>query len=113
MHYTLLIARLISAQDSKSKDILNEIDGSGLESMKFDNAWNYAMELSLKVVSRGMPRQQQLYYIRRFSYLPYYSAQFARYAGRTGTQMLRIYEHSRAIIWDRLLNRKTQIELLY
>ena len=110
--YISLIIRSISVQDPKSKEILDQLGTSELESMRIDNAMKHMMEISLKVISRGLTRQQQINHIRECSRFPVTSAMVLRHFGRTGTDILRLFEYGRNIIWDRLLNRKSQIELV-
>ena len=112
LRYVALITKLTIARDPKSKQILSQIDGAGLVSMKIDDTVNHMIETFLKIVSRGLPRREQLHQIRFFSCLPLLNARSARMVGRTGAQILCAYEYGRAIIWDRLLNRNTQLELL-
>ena len=46
------------------------------------------------------------------SYVPLLNVHIAYLTGRMGAQMVSSYEYDRAILWDRLLNRTAQFDLL-
>lgn len=60
----------------------------------------------------GLNRSDQLRIVRRFSWLPSHAAAFSLAAGDTPEVALRLFESSRSIIWDRLLNENANINSL-
>ena len=60
----------------------------------------------------GLNRSDQLRIVRKFSWLPSHAAAFSLAAGDTPETALRLFESSRSIIWDRLLNENANINSL-
>ena len=110
--YSLLIGGLSLKNDKSTKEILETLGKSSFGALKFDDALTYAMESMLQVVSDGHDRAQQLYLIREYSLLPSICALATKVAGKDAFRIVRVYERGRSIFWDRLINRKTQIDLL-
>ncbi|KAL6717762.1 hypothetical protein ACLMJK_003847 [Lecanora helva] len=112
LSYTSLITRLTLAQTSEANTILKQLSGSGVESMRTESVLNHIVDVFMRIVSRGLPRQQQLRQIRTYSALPLVNAIASKIAGKTGSQILRNYEYGRSIVWDRFLNRKIHLDSL-
>ena len=60
----------------------------------------------------GMTRGDQLRLIKDCSWLPSHAAAFSIAAGNSPEESLRIFESSRSIIWDNLLNERSDIGIL-
>ncbi len=60
----------------------------------------------------GMTRRDQLRLIKDCSWLPNHAASFSILAGNSPEESLQIFESSRSIIWDHLLNERSDIGVL-
>lgn len=60
----------------------------------------------------GLNRSDQLRIIKKFTWLPSHAAAFSLAAGDKPVDALRLFENSRSIIWDRLLNEDASIDEL-
>ena len=110
--YTILIARLVSKTDQSSKLILDELEKSDFLSSKLDDARLATIDYMLQLVSDGSNRTQQLSAIRREALTPLLCLWYAKWAKKSAFELVRLYERGRSVLWDRLINSKTQIDLL-
>lgn len=65
-----------------------------------------------KAILFGMNRSDQLRIIKKFRWLPSHAVAFSLAAGDKPSDALRLFENSRSIIWDRLLNKDASIDEL-
>lgn len=110
--YTILIARIMVKNDASSQSLLNDLDTSGFLSNKLDDARTATIDYMLQLVSDGADRSQQLSVIRREALTPLLCLWYARSAKKSAFEMVRLYERGRSVLWDRLINSKTQTDLL-
>ncbi|MCJ1452098.1 hypothetical protein MMC28_002439 [Mycoblastus sanguinarius] len=110
--YTIFMVRLSLEHDSKSRELIQKFEASQFTSTKLDDARTYTIDLMLQLVSDGSDRSQQLSAIRREALTPLFCLWSSRQANKSAFEMVRLYERGRSVLWDRLINSKTQTEML-
>lgn len=70
------------------------------------------MDLINRFISDGHDRAQQLSMIRKFNLAPLATIHAAQGAGKETVKMINALEKGRGIVWDRLINRKSQVVAL-
>ena len=66
----------------------------------------------LQLISDGSNRSTQLRIIRQEAKTPALCVSYCKYLKRSAFEMVQLYERGRSVLWDRLINSKTQTDKL-
>lgn len=112
-NYTLFINRLDRKADPYCRELLHSLEGSDFTSIKFYHAITYTIDLMLQLISDGSNRSTQLEIIRREARTPAYCLWLCKlFLNKSAIEMVQLYERGRSVLWDRLINSKTQTDML-
>ncbi|KAL8792153.1 MAG: hypothetical protein Q9195_005249 [Heterodermia aff. obscurata] len=106
---------LLYKTDTPSRDLFHKLQESDFVSIKLGHAITNIVDLSLQLVSDGLSRKEQLTIIRRedFNIVPRVVLYGYRFLlGKSAYEMVQLYERGRSVLWDRLINSKTQTDML-
>ena len=112
LQFTVFMTRLSNKNDAESKDLVRDLEKLQFASTKLDDARTYTIDLMLQLISDGSDRTQQLRYLRRVALIPLLCLWSAKRAKKSAFEMIGLYERGRSVLWDRLVNTKTQTDLL-
>ena len=110
--YIILMVGLSLKKDVWSNELLQGLEESGFLSSKSYHAITYTVDLMLQLISDGASRNAQLTIIRREAKTPLLSVYYCKYLKKSAFEMVQLYERSRSVLWDRLINSKTQTDML-
>ncbi|CAF9902817.1 MAG: hypothetical protein HETSPECPRED_000021 [Heterodermia speciosa] len=110
--YTRFMSRLSLKADDYSKKLLQILEDSDFISIKFFHAITYTVDLMLQLISDGLSRKAQLTIIRREASTPVLCVYYCIYLKKSAFEMVQLYERGRSVLWDRLINSKTQTDML-
>ncbi len=110
--YTILMGRLSLKQDSRSQKALRTLEDFQLTSTKFYDAITYTIDLMLQLISDAADRNQQLSIIRQESGTTLLCIWFCKHLKKSAFEIVQLYERGRSVLWDRLINSRTQIDML-
>jgi hypothetical protein len=75
-------------------------------------AWKYALNQMVKVLSEALQRSEQLQIIRKYRYLPAATSIALFQQGAPASEVIRTLEASRSSIWATALNRQADLDRL-
>ena len=110
--YILFMSRLSLKRDSYSKELLHSLEDTDFTSNKFYHAITYTVDLMLQLISDGSSRNAQLTIIRREASTHVLCVHYCKYLKKSAFEMVQLYERGRSVLWDRLINSKTQTDML-
>ena len=102
----------VSKNDPRLNELFQTLEKSTSISLKSDDAVRYTIDFMSQRISDALNRNQQLLAIRQEASMPLICLWASKVARKSAFDMLSLYERVRSILWDRLLNSKTQIDLL-